>query len=303
MDQLSTKGNSLPGRSITRTGLWILTFFCIFLALLCISMFLGNMVSKICGPNSLDSIYISSVIQNLVAFAATSFITVRCFSSDPIEFTGLKTGTTFRALAGIIIIYILTSPMINQIALWNQEFHLPDSMTGLENSLRGMEESAAAITKKMLDNPSMLNMVIAVLVVGILTGICEELLFRGCLQRILSRSLSHHASIWISAFIFSAIHFQFFGFIPRLLLGAWFGYLLWWTGSIWTSIFAHSLNNSIVVIIFWLQARNIAVDNFNTIGTSDNGIPWVAILSFICFIMTIILFRKSLFSPIKNSDY
>lgn len=63
--------------------------------------------------------------------------------------------------------------------------------------------------------------------------------------------------MWATAFIFSAVHLQFFGFFPRLLMGAFFGYMVLWTGSIWASVFAHALNNSLVVINYWMLASGI----------------------------------------------
>ncbi len=98
-------------------------------------------------------------------------------------------------------------------------------------------------------------------------------------------------SIWITAAVFSAVHLQFFGFFPRLLLGAFFGYLIYFTRSIWPGVFAHALNNSIVVASAWrspgMLAGNVtdtvAGEAFSadTIGVSFDGIPWIAIASMV----------------------
>lgn len=92
--------------------------------------------------------------------------------------------------------------------------------------------------------------------------------FRAGLQKALTSSgLNHHLAIWTAAFIFSAVHFQFFGFVPRLLLGALFGYLYCYTGSIWIAATAHALNNSLVVLSAWLTARGVVDVRFDEIGT------------------------------------
>jgi len=94
----------------------------------------------------------------------------------------------------------------------------------------------------------------------------EELLFRGVVQRILTEmTRNHHWGIWLSAALFSALHLQFFGFIPRLLLGAIFGYLLVWSGSLWLPILAHFVNNAGAVIALWLSGKGVispAVEEF-----------------------------------------
>ena len=85
-----------------------------------------------------------------------------------------------------------------------------------------------------------------------MAGLSEEILFRGTLQQLfLSSGLNRHLAIWITSIIFSAIHMQFFGFVPRLLLGAYFGYLLWWSRSLWLPVIIHAFNNSIVVYSTW----------------------------------------------------
>jgi membrane protease YdiL (CAAX protease family) len=116
----------------------------------------------------------------------------------------------------------------------------------------------------MLAGTSWKDLVASLFIVALVAGTGEEFFFRGLLQRILitgwtkqpeNGSLAScpkgviHAVIWIVAFLFSAIHLQFFGFFPRLLLGAWFGYLLWWTGSIWVPVAAHV---TITLFLRWL---------------------------------------------------
>jgi len=69
------------------------------------------------------------------------------------------------------------------------------------------------------------------------------------LQRVIGKwTRNHHIIIWSAAILFSAFHMQFFGFLPRMLLGAYFGYLLYWTRNIWIPVFAHFVNNAFAVI-------------------------------------------------------
>ena len=112
--------------------------------------------------------------------------------------------------------------------------------------------------------------------------------------------MSKPASVWIAAFVFSAMHFQFFGFIPRLLLGAFFGYLYIWSGSIWTSVFAHALNNSMVVITAWLVAKGKTDIDFEQFGITESGIPWCAIISGILLFCFLFICRKCFFKEGKN---
>ena len=110
--------------------------------------------------------------------------------------------------------------------------------------------------KILMQETSWGALAVNVLIVGVAAGFSEELLFRGAFQRLLTTGgMNRHLAVWAVAFVFSAVHMQFFGFFPRLLLGAYFGYLLLWTRNIWVPVAAHTLNNTIYVVTAWIQQR------------------------------------------------
>jgi len=87
-------------------------------------------------------------------------------------------------------------------------------------------------------------------VISIIPAIGEELVFRGIVQNELLRIWNKkHFAVWVTGFIFSFIHFQFFGFIPRMLLGVLFGYCYLWTKSLWVPIAMHFLNNALTLLV------------------------------------------------------
>jgi membrane protease YdiL (CAAX protease family) len=107
------------------------------------------------------------------------------------------------------------------------------------------------------------------LVMALLPAVCEEMMFRGWLQRALGQSVDYHTAIWVSAIVFSAIHFQFYGFIPRMLIGAALGYLYYYTGSLWAPIIAHFTNNAAAVVTAFLSYNGYTSIDFDLIGTGD----------------------------------
>jgi hypothetical protein len=107
--------------------------------------------------------------------------------------------------------------------------------------------------------------------------------------------MKYHSAIWITAFIFSTMHFQFYGFIPRLLLGAFFGYLAFWSRSLWLPIFAHTLNNSMVVISTWLIKQNTNAIDVNKIGANfSNGNYLLITISIIATSLGILILYRHL---------
>lgn len=223
---------------------------------LCFAATISSLPAKIFSPDSRETILISSVMQALTAFIIPAYFTgIVCFGKE----SYLKEYRQKVSLSGIILVILLIImivPAMNLIIRWNEGMSL-DSFPDLESRLRELEDRAAAATRAMLEVDSVGGMLLNVAVIGVLTGFAEEIFFRGALQRILQNGLNRHYAVWISAAVFSFIHFQFFGFVPRLLLGALFGYIFLWSGSIVPSSIAHATNNSLVVIFTWLEHKGL----------------------------------------------
>jgi membrane protease YdiL (CAAX protease family) len=101
------------------------------------------------------------------------------------------------------------------------------------------------------------QLLVGFVVIALIPAIGEELVFRGLLQPRVQR-LTHnvHAAVWITGFIFSAIHFQFYGLIPRMLLGVLLGYLYVWSGNLWYPIVGHFTNNGFTLLMIFLYKKN-----------------------------------------------
>lgn len=147
-----------------------------------------------------------------------------------------------------VILLLAIMPFIGLIGEWNNRIDFPESLSGIETWMRQQEDTAQNVVNRILDVESTADWLFVFLILAISAGITEEFLFRGVMQRLLLEKFKRvHLSIWITAFIFSTIHLQFFGFFPRILLGAFCGYLLAWTGNIWIPVLAHTLNNAAYV--------------------------------------------------------
>ena len=189
---------------------------------------------------------------------------------------------------------------MNFIVHCNESIAFPEAFHDIEIQLKSMEESSQKSIEILLGfntSTSIVNLIISILIIGILAGLSEELFFRGALQNIFrTSSMKYHSAIWVTALIFSAMHFQFYGFIPRLLLGAFFGYLAFWSKSLWLPIFAHVLNNSMVVISTWLISKNTDIIDVNKIGTDFSSDSYLLIaISFITTILGIIILYRHLY--------
>jgi membrane protease YdiL (CAAX protease family) len=171
------------------------------------------------------------------------------------------------ALITISLVFVFTG--VNSIFIeWNQNITFPD---GIEQTLKALEDMLRKQTEFLTKFDSVGQLILAVVVVSILPGIGEELVFRGIFQREFYRATRNiHVSIWISAAIFSAIHIQFYGFVPRMLLGALFGYIYYWSGSLTMSMLAHLFNNGMMVVaLYFYQQGALDID-----VESTEAAPW-----------------------------
>lgn len=201
------------------------------------------------GANDLTTLRITIALQNILTFAMPAILVAMLFANNRWEFLSLNNRITFRNFALGAALYAIASPAINYTIALNEAIVLPDCLADIENMLKASEEAAKAMTDKLLADRSVLGVSGTVLVIGLLTGFGEEIFFRGALMGIFSKILKNkHVIIWLAAFIFSLFHLQFYGLVPRMILGAIFGYTLYWSRCLWIPIILHAINNSVVVL-------------------------------------------------------
>lgn len=259
----------------SRWGVFILSFVVMFI----FTGIISGLFSSI-GLSERIRVLSVSVIQGLLAFVFPTLLTWILTSSEPAVSIGLREQVSGRLWLWIISLYIIAYPALCQTVFWNEHMSLPDSMGGLEATWRKWEEAGAKTTHEILSVSSIGAMIVNVLIVGLFTGFAEEMFFRAGFQKLMIQSGMHPGiAIWIAALIFSAVHMQFFGFVPRLLLGAMFGYVYYRTGSIWASALLHGINNSIVVVTTWLAALGIISENVDDVFIIASGFPWIFVAS------------------------
>ena len=205
-------------------------------------------------PNMYDAVMALQTFSTPIPFIAASFffwVVIEKQAINSFSFQEVKP-PIFILVAILVIIFMFFDALIIE---WNQGIVFPESLRGIEKWMKKSEESAGELTKFLTDFKTPSQLIVAMIVVAVLAGISEELLFRGVLQNITLRAFGNpHIAIWLAAFVFSFIHFQFYGFFPRMLLGALFGYLYYWTKNIWVPIFAHFVNNGFTLLMAYLYS-------------------------------------------------
>jgi uncharacterized protein len=219
------------------------------------------------------------MVQSIGIFIVPAIVLAFLFGAHPQEYLYVHNRPYLSSIILAVLIIWASSPIINLLGIWNESMSFPSWLSGVENWMKKEEESAGQLTTLFLETKTTGGLILNILMIGIIPAIGEELLFRGIIQRIFTEWFkNHHWGIWMTAIIFSALHMQFFGFLPRALLGVLFGYLLVWSKNLWLPITAHFINNTTAVLAYYLFGKGVIQTNPDTLGT-DSQYGLAAIIS------------------------
>ena len=208
------------------------------------------------GPESKKLLFIIQGISHFLGF--TLFGLIYASKLDRQSLKSIFEPKRFTLKDGSIAVLLTFFFMLfNSIIIeWNMNIEFPEFLSEFEAWARKTEDDLMALTNLLSSYDNLAELMVALLVIGVLPAIGEELIFRGLLQnKIASIAKNPHVAIWVAAIIFGAFHLQFYGVVPRILLGAVFGYLYYYSGSLLYAILAHFVNNGLAVIIMYIGPR------------------------------------------------
>lgn len=211
----------------------------------------------------INALKISQIAFSFLGFLVPGLLLTYLTHPEPAMYLGLRRTPRFFQLMLALLVIFCSLPLVGALNEWNQTWPLP-------KVLRDLEASAEELTKRILIMPDIGSLVMNLFIIALLPAVAEEVLFRGVLQRIVTKLVKNG---WVAALItgafFSFIHFQFLGFMPRFLLGFLLGAIYFVTGNLWLSIAGHFLNNGLqVVLVYLYQIKLISYD-----ATKDDHVP------------------------------
>jgi len=232
-------------------------------------------------------------LQFLGVFLLPAIVCAWLFSDNYKEYLGIDHPIYKSVALWTIIGAIVSMPFLNFTYSINQQMVFPEVLKGLETWMKESELAAEQLINSILDTNYLPTIIFNFLIVCVIAAICEEFLFRGLLQKYLGRVIKNpHVLIWIIAIFFSAIHLQFYGFITRMILGAWLGYLMYYTKTIWIPVLAHFSNNLFSIGTYYLFKESPEeIEKIDAIGTGSTG--WLAVVSLVLFLFCISQIKKS----------
>ncbi len=252
----------------------------------------GDINMNLNDSNVINLLKFLQVISVIIIFILPSVLFSVFWTKSRIHYLGItqKPALTTLLIAGVGM--LLAMPMINWLSEMNQHMKLPDALSGMEMWMKHSEEKAGQLTEAFTNGTTIGVLITNLFVIAFMAAVSEEIFFRGILQKVLIEcTRNKHIGVWIGAALFSAFHMQFFGFFPRMLMGAYLGYLFLWSGSLWPGMIAHFLNNGMAVYLSWLVNRGEISADADKIGIEQNQWIYVATSSIMVAISLFLVYR------------
>lgn len=238
--------------------------------------FMGSAMS---GEADLPSSLLRAMLwlQAIAGFLLPSLVFIYLFHRQNWRTAlGLGNAPALRIAFFSVVALFAAFPLVQLAYELNTMIPLPGWMTE-------MEANTAEIMQDILRMESVSGYLITLLLVAVLPGIGEELVFRGILQNQLAEWFRNPVvAVWVAAIIFSGFHMQFEGFLPRLVLGALLGYLYLWTRNLWVPIVVHAFNNGLQVSVLYFSG--IDLSDMEQEPAMPSSI-WLVLLSAVVFFL------------------
>lgn len=253
----------------TTFGSKLLIFLLLFIFGLVFSSVLGIFISMMRGGDIMEitNLQITQVCNQVLGFLLPPLLYVMLVHEKPFNYLGCNELPKW-SLLGIVAMFTVL-PFNAWVAEWNENIVFPESMAALEAKLKALHEMYES-TSEMLMNGS--NLAVGIIIFGLLAAVSEEFLFRSVIQKAFVKLFKNaHVGIIVTAIVFSAFHSDFYGFFPRVILGLMLGYMFWLSGSIWASIIMHFVNNSTIVMLYYLNKVGTIEIDIEKFGTTDSA--------------------------------
>lgn len=211
------------------------------------------------------SLLTANTIGQILGLAVPAYVLARLHSSRPASFLRIR-----RTDAGMLILafvgLVAVTPAIQWLGAVNEQLPLPEFIRSFEQSQMELIERVLSV-----DTGFVFNLV----VLAMTPAICEELLFRGYVQRQAERGLGVTGGILFSGIVFGLYHLRLTQALPLCALGIYLAWLVWRTGSLWPAVIVHFANNAIAVALGAYISRDSELD---ITDLEQMSVPWYFVL-------------------------
>ena len=238
-------------------------------------------------PQNTNKVMLMQVLGTLVMMAVPAFVFAKIVAKQPVQYLGFSNKINYLQILLVVAIAFIGLFLSGGLGELNKLIPLSNSLKLRFEKLEQDYEKQVMIFANM---KTFGDYFLSMIMIAILPAIFEELLFRGALQKLLIDWFkTPHIAILVTSIIFSLVHFSFYGFLPRMMLGMVLGYLYFYGKSIWLNILMHFINNGVAITAMFLAIRN----NKSATETMKAGFPiWVLIIVLPAMIGLLFIYKK-----------
>lgn len=214
---------------------------------------------------SLNSLRFIQISSQIFTFVLPPILYAMLVKEQPFKSLGFNKSTILWLILGVAMMYTIL-PLNSIFTEWNANIKFPESLASFEKLMQDLQENATEIMMRFINVDTIGGLILNLFMIAGLAALGEELLFRSVIQTSLIRICKNaHIGIFIASAIFSLFHMEFYGLLPRLVLGLLMGYMYYYSRSIWIPMAMHFANNGTIVFLYYLNnigAINIDVESF-----------------------------------------
>lgn len=277
----------------TLIGMFVAQFIGLILILPFFGFDLTTAMLKLTDTSTADARLPLLIVQGVTAmgaFVIAPYLFLRRYKPYGV---GKLISVDKEILLPVILVFGITISFmfVNSLFIeWNKGIDFPDFMSAFEEYAKEQESNLEKLTIYLTTFDNTFQFILGILIISVIPAFGEELLFRGVIQNELQLATKNiHLAIWLSAFAFGLFHFQFYGLVPRMLLGVLFGYLYYWSGSLLYAIIGHFINNGFTLVMLYLF--QLGIIDYDIQATESTPLSTVIIFFIIGTVLSIIFIR------------
>jgi membrane protease YdiL (CAAX protease family) len=142
-------------------------------------------------------------------------------------------------------------------------------------------------------------MFLVIITISIIPAICEEVMFRGYIQRSFGFKFKPHIAALFTALFFALYHFNPYGLIPLAIIGFYLGFAAYSSQSLVIPIVLHFLNNFFAVMLYFIIGDDeLFKSNVSDVESLDANILYFFLL--LLMFITLIFFIKNYYKKTNN---
>lgn len=250
---------------------------------------IASLPTEMNNPANANAIRIMQVVSVLIGFLLPAYFVAFFLNKKPLALLGFKKPTNWKQVGLVLLIMAVSLFIAGGFGYINQKIPVSASWKTYFDKLEKnyMQQVAAMIGGKN----GFADYIIGLLLMAFLPALCEETFFRGGLQNFLTRATKKPwLSIFIISFLFSAVHFSFYGFLPRMFLGVTLGAIYYYTQNLWLSVLAHFFNNALAISELYFYSN--AGKDIKNLPSDQMPVYW-ALFAIPLFILLILRLKKT----------